>query len=88
MTETKTRRVNLRVAERDDDLFRRAAGFADQSLSEFLIAGGRERAERLLADRRTFVLSDRQWAEFNAALDRPAQVRTEVVELLRRRRPQ
>jgi uncharacterized protein (DUF1778 family) len=79
--------VNLRVAEPDDDLFRKAASFADQSLSEFLIAGGRERAERLLADRTHFVLSDRQWAEFNAALDRPARVRPEVVALMRRRRP-
>jgi uncharacterized protein (DUF1778 family) len=87
MPETKTRRVNLRVAKRDDDLFRRAASFADQSLSEFLIAGGRERAERLLAERTRFVLSDRQWTEFNAALDSPAQVRPEVVALLRRRRP-
>lgn len=87
MAETKVRRLNLRVAERDDDLFRRAAGVAEQSLSEFLIAGGRERAERLLADRRTFVLSDRQWAEFNAALDRPARARAEIVALLRRRRP-
>jgi uncharacterized protein (DUF1778 family) len=87
MADTKTRRVNIRVAERDDDLFRRAAGCAEQSLSEFLIAGGRERAERLLADRTRFVLSEQQWAEFNAALDRPARVRPEVVALLRRPAP-
>jgi uncharacterized protein (DUF1778 family) len=88
MAVTKTKRVNLRVAERDDDLFRRAAGFAEQSLSEFLVASGRERAERLLADRTRFVLSDQQWAAFNAALDRPARARPEVVELLRRPRPE
>jgi uncharacterized protein (DUF1778 family) len=87
VAETKTKRVNLRVAERDDDLFRKAAGCAEQSLSEFLISSGRERAERLLADRTRFVLSDRQWTEFNDALDRPAQVRPEVVALLRRPRP-
>jgi uncharacterized protein (DUF1778 family) len=80
--------VNLRVAERDDELFRKAAGFAEQSLSEFLVASGRERAQRLLADRTRFVLSDEQWEAFNAELDRPAQVRPEVVELLRRPRPQ
>ncbi len=84
---TKNRRVNLRVAERDDDLFRRAAVCAEQSLSDFLIAGGRERAERLLADRTRFVLTEQQWVEFNAALDRPARVRPEVVALLRRPRP-
>jgi uncharacterized protein (DUF1778 family) len=41
MAEIKTRRVNLRVAERDDDLFRRAANVAEESLSEFLVEGGR-----------------------------------------------
>jgi uncharacterized protein (DUF1778 family) len=87
MAEVKTRRVNLRVGERDDDLLRRAAGLAEQSLSEFLIDSGRERAERLLADRTRFSLSEREWVEFNAALDRPAQVRPEVMALLRRPRP-
>ncbi len=88
MAEIKTRRVNLRVAERDDDLFRRAAGVAEESLSEFLVEGGRERAERLLADRTHFVLSEEQWATFTAALDRPAQPKPELIELFRRSRPE
>jgi uncharacterized protein (DUF1778 family) len=85
--ETKNRRMNLRVAERDDVLFRRAASYAEQSLSEFMLASARERAERLLNDRTRFVLDDPQWAEFNASLDRPAQARPEVVALLRRPAP-
>ncbi len=88
MAEIKTRRVNLRVAERDDDLFRRAADVAEESLSEFLVEGGRERAERLLADRTRFVLSEEQWAAFTAALDRPAQAKPELIELFRRARPE
>jgi uncharacterized protein (DUF1778 family) len=88
MAEIKTRRVNLRVAERDDDLFRRAADVAEESLSEFLVEGGRERAERLLADRTRFVLSEEQWAAFTAALDRPAQAKPELIELFRRTRPE
>lgn len=88
MAEIKTRRVNLRVAERDDDLFRRAADVAEESLSEFLVEGGRERAERLLADRTRFVLSEEQWAAFAAALDRPAQTKPELIELFRRPRPE
>jgi uncharacterized protein (DUF1778 family) len=88
MPETKTKRVNLRVAEQDDDLLRRAAGYAEQSLSEFLVASGRERAQRLLADRTRFVLSEEQWAAFNAELDRPARTTPELVELLSRKRPE
>ena len=54
MTETKDQRVHLRVAASDDELFRSAAAAANESLSEFLVESGRERAERLLADRTRF----------------------------------
>jgi len=87
VTELKTQRVNLRVASRDDELFRRAAAVADESLSEFLVEGGRERAARLLADRTNFVLSEDEWAAFGEALDRPAQADPALVELFRRPRP-
>lgn len=88
MAETKTNRVNLRVAERDVELFRQAAGVADESLSEFLLGSGRERAERLLADRTRFVISEKQWAAFNAALERPAQANPKIAKLFRRQRPE
>lgn len=88
MPEAKTQRVHLRVAATDDELFRSAAAAANESLSEFLVESGRERAQRLLADRTRFVLSPAQWQRFTAALDRPAQEITELVELIRRSRPE
>ncbi len=88
MTETKTQRVHLRVAASDDELFRSAAAASGESLSEFLVEGGRERAERVLADRSRFVLSRAQWRAFTAALDRPAREIPAVVELFRRARPE
>jgi uncharacterized protein (DUF1778 family) len=48
MPETKNQRVHLRVAVRDDELFRTAAEAANDSLSEFMVESGRERAGRLL----------------------------------------
>lgn len=42
---------------------------------------GRERAQRLLADRTTFVLDDEAWEAFTAMLDRPAQVPPGLAEL-------
>ena len=87
MAELKSQRVNLRVASRDDELFRRAAAVADESLSEFLVEGGRERAARLLADRTRFVLSDEDWVAFSDALDRPVQTDPALVDLFRRARP-
>jgi uncharacterized protein (DUF1778 family) len=87
MADLKIQRVNLRVASRDDDLFRQAAAVADESLSEFLVEGGRERAARLLADRTQFVLSEQDWLAFSEALDRPVQADAGLVELFRRPRP-
>lgn len=88
VAETKTQRVHLRVAAGDDELFRSAAAAADESLSEFLVESGRERAERVLADRTRFVLSPAEWRDFTAALDRPAREIPALVELFRRSRPE
>lgn len=88
MAATKTRRVNLRVAPGDDALLRRAADAIGQSLSDFLVEGGRERAERLLADRTRFALGDDAWARFCDALERPAQAKPAVVDLFRRPAPE
>jgi hypothetical protein len=54
--ETKIRRVDLWVADSDAALFPRAAGVADESLSEFLVG---EHAERLLAGRMRFGISEK-----------------------------
>jgi uncharacterized protein (DUF1778 family) len=88
VSEIKTQRVHLRVAASDDELFRSAAAAAEESLSEFLVEGGRERAERVLADRTRFVLSPSDWREFVDALDRPAREIPAVVELFRRAAPE
>lgn len=86
--ETKSQRVHLRVAQSDDELFRNAAAATHESLSEFLVESGRERAERVLADRTRFALSPADWQAFTAALDRPARELPAVVELFRRPRPE
>lgn len=84
---TKTARVQLRVTPQDSALLREAAGLAHESLSEFVVESARQRAERLLADRTRFELDDEHWATFAAALDRPAEPKPAVVELLERAKP-
>jgi uncharacterized protein (DUF1778 family) len=88
MSETKTHRVHLRVAASDDELFRSAAAISHESLSEFMVESGRERAERILADRTRFVLTASQWRAFTTALDRPAREIPAAAELFRRSRPE
>jgi uncharacterized protein (DUF1778 family) len=88
MSATKTARVNLRVAPADDVLLRQAADLLGETLSEFLIESGRERAERLVADRARFVLDDAAWTAFNDALERPAEIKPELRDLFARSRPE
>ncbi len=87
-TVTRTARRNLRVSPSDDELFRRAAAQVGESVSEFLVESGRTRAEVILADRTEFALDAKTWKAFNDALERPAEIKPAVVELMRRPRPE
>jgi uncharacterized protein (DUF1778 family) len=84
----KTSRRNLRISPADDVLFREAAATLGESVSEFLVEGGRERAEMVLADRTEFVLGQDAWKAFVAALDRDAEVKPAVLKLMHRPRPE
>lgn len=84
----KTSRRNLRISPADDELFRQAAAEMGESVSEFLVESGRDRAEMILSDRTHFALDRDDWRAFAAALDRPAEVKPAVVELMRRPRPE
>ena len=88
MAATKTARVHLRIAAADKELFERASSMHEESLTEFLVESGRERAERLLADRTHFTLDDADWQAFSTALDRPAKARPELARLFARPRPE
>ncbi len=81
-------RVNLRIDQEDRALFTRAATVHRESLTQFLVESGRERAERLLADRTSFRVDTESWQELVAAMDRPAQVRPELTKLFSRPRPE
>jgi uncharacterized protein (DUF1778 family) len=88
MTTTKTTWVHLRIAAEDKELFERVGSMYDESLTEFLVESGRERVERLLANRTHFALDDADWRAFTAALDRPAEARPELARLFARPRPE
>lgn len=84
----KSQRVNLRIGQDDEALFKQAAQVHRESLTQFLVGSGRERAERLLADRTSFLVDAEAWQEIVAAMDRPAQARPELVKLFSRPRPE
>ena len=52
-----------------------------QSRDDFILGAAREKAEEALADQTRFVLDERQWKRFMAALDRPPQVIPQIRKL-------
>ena len=88
MATPKTQRVNLRIEKDDETLFKQAALVHRESLTQFLVESGRERAERLLADRTSFSVDSDAWQEIAAAMDQPAKARPELSKLFARPRPE
>ena len=71
---TKSLRWDLRVAEHEDELVRAAADACELNFTGFVRHAAMAEAQRVLADRRRFVLSEDNWDRFNEMLDRPPQV--------------
>jgi uncharacterized protein (DUF1778 family) len=69
--ESRSERVDLRMTPLAKQTLMQAANAAKKTLTEFLLDSGLHAAYATLADRRTFVLDDRRWEEFMAALDAP-----------------
>jgi uncharacterized protein (DUF1778 family) len=88
MATPKIQRLNLRIAKDDEILFKQAALVHRESLTQFLVESGRERAERLLADRTSFSVDSDTWQEIAAAMDQPAKARPELSKLFSRPRPE
>ena len=86
-SQAKSQRVNLRLDAEDRRLFDKAAGAHRESLTQFMVESGRERAERILADRTSFQISHERWQAIEAGMDRPAEVKPELADLFRRPRP-
>jgi uncharacterized protein (DUF1778 family) len=80
--------LSLRIDPQDRALFDRAADVQHETLTQFLVESGRERAERLFADRNSFSIDSDSWRDLMAAMDRPAEARPELVDLFSRTKPE
>jgi uncharacterized protein (DUF1778 family) len=80
--EQKTERIYIRTTPTTKRLLQYAAAASHKNVSEFLLENGLIAAEQTLADRRLFILDDRQWQAFQEALDRPAQENPRLKKLL------
>ena len=79
---TKTERIDVRASGQVKALFQEAAKVSHKNVSEFLLDAGIAMAHETLAEQRLFLLTDEQWDEFQAALDRPVQDKPQLRKLL------
>jgi uncharacterized protein (DUF1778 family) len=78
---SRTKRINLRATDRQEKLIRTGAETSGLSVTDFILDSACLQAEHVLADKREFIVSPKQWKAFVKALDRPAQVKPELVRL-------
>lgn len=84
---SKSQRINLRASERQEEILRRAASATDTSMTEFILGSAVDQAEKVLADRRWFTVSQEQWDEFNRLLDTPLEDSSKLRRLAARPSP-
>ncbi len=77
----RTRRLNIRASERQEKLIRTGASARGVSVTDFILESACLQAEHVLADKRDFVASPKQWQTFVEALERPARVKRGLVRL-------
>lgn len=80
-TRTKTRRLEARVDEDTAELITSGASLVNESVSEFVTLAARARAEELVARADRTLMPAAQFDAMIAALDGPARVVPELVEL-------
>ena len=78
----KSRRLNFRISDAQEELLRRGATAKKQSVTEFIVESACTVAQCELAVQSEFRLPAQQWKEFLAALDRPASPNSALHRLL------
>lgn len=82
----RTARLNMRIAPRALDTIRRAAAAQQQDVSSFVLGAAMERARAVLVEEGALVLTAREAAQLDEALDQDPRVVPELATLLREAR--
>jgi uncharacterized protein (DUF1778 family) len=79
--------INLRVTRSQKALIDRAATALGRSRSDFMLEAACQEAESVLLDRRYFVLSEAEFKQFRAMLDKPPASNPRLERLLKTKAP-
>ena len=77
------RRFQIRATASEEELIKVAANRQGVNITEFIMRSACEKAEQSLSDQTRFVLDDKQWRAFKAALDRPAKDKPRLRQLFK-----
>lgn len=75
-------RLNLRASARQEQLIKAAAAATDKTMTDFVLESATASAEKILADRRFFVLTAEQWESLEAVLAAPPRSAPKLAALL------
>ena len=81
-SQSKTERIDLRASLAVKEMLREAAEVCHKSVSEFILDASLAQAHQTLADRRVFMLDEKDWKEFQKILDRPVNPNPRLKKLL------
>lgn len=79
---TRSEKLDLRLTAEAKRTLNAAAAASRRSVSEFVLESALARAGETLPDRRRFVLNEKQWKAFLAALDAPTRPMPRLKRLL------
>ncbi|HEY4838386.1 MAG TPA: DUF1778 domain-containing protein [Candidatus Acidoferrales bacterium] len=83
---TRVKRINIRATDRQERLIRTGAETTGVSVTDFILESACLQAEHVLADKRFFSVSAKQFQSFMNALDRPARVKPGLAHLFSQHR--
>jgi uncharacterized protein (DUF1778 family) len=81
-TGPKVSRLNLRATKEQRTVIERAAAVQGHKMTDFVLSSACEKAAKILAEQRNFVVSPEQWQKFVAALDRPTVRHARLARLM------
>ncbi len=84
---SRTARLGFRVTSHQEFLIRKAAEISGKNVTQFVLNSACEAAENTLVDQKIFFTDDKKYRDFQQALERPAQVKSNLQKLMRSNAP-
>jgi uncharacterized protein (DUF1778 family) len=84
---SRTARFGFRATLQQEALLRKAAKITGRNITQFVLTSACEAAENALCDQKIFFADDESFQAFQDILERPAQVKPKLRELMKSRAP-